>query len=63
MTADTGTHEHDTALATAQHAPRLHVPRLVRAAHVMDQVHGAGVLGRFNAAVAVRITKVVWTMY
>ena len=29
----------------------------------MDQVHGAGVLGRFNAAVAVRITKIVGTMY
>lgn len=40
-----------------------HVPQLVLAKHVRDRVHGAGTVGRFNAAVAVRITKIVGTMY
>ena len=65
MTADpaTNTRAHSAALATAKKVPQLHVPRLVQSPHVLDQVHGAGVLGRFNAAVAVRITKIVGTMY
>ena len=40
-----------------------HVPRLVLAEHVRARVHGAGPMGRLNAAVAVRITKIVGTMY
>jgi len=40
-----------------------HVPRLVLAEHVNARVHGAGAMGRLNAAVAVRITKIVGTMY
>jgi hypothetical protein len=37
--------------------------RMVRSEHVLASVHGASPLGRFNAAVAVRITKIVGTMY
>ena len=40
-----------------------HVPELVQTRHVRAQVQGGGAMGRFNAAVAVRITKVVGTMY
>jgi hypothetical protein len=54
---------HETALTVARTTPRLHVPRLVRAAQIRSQVHGTGPLGRFNAVVAVRITKIVGTMY
>jgi hypothetical protein len=42
---------------------RHHVPELVLAKHVHQSVHGASLMGRFNAAVAVRITKIVGTMY
>ena len=65
MTADTSSiaREHDAAMITAKKAPRSHVPRLVRSEQIQTHVHGAGVIGRFNAAVAVRITKIVGTMY
>lgn len=54
---------HAAAMTIARATPQLHIPRLVRAAQIRTQVHGAGVFGRFNAAVAVRITKIVGTMY
>ncbi len=65
MTADIGTSspEHEAAMTTARNAPHLHVPRLVRGTHIRAQVHGAGLMGRINAAVAVRITRIVGTMY
>lgn len=65
MTVDTGTgiSAHQTAMDTARKDPGRHVPRLVRGATIRTQVHGAGAVGRFNAAVAVRITRVVGTMY
>jgi hypothetical protein len=65
MTADarTNAHEHDAAISTVRKAPRLHRPRLVQATHVLAQVHGTSAIGRFNAAVAVRVTKIVGTMY
>ena len=44
-------------------SPQTHIPRLVLAQHVHARVHGTGRMGRFNAAVAVRITKIVGTMY
>jgi hypothetical protein len=44
-------------------SPMTHVPRLVQTQHVLTRVHGAGAMGRFNAAVAVRITRIVGTMY
>ena len=65
MSADirTNAEQHAQALLTAKQTPRLHVPRLVSAANIRAQVHGTSAIGRFNAAVAVRITKVVGTMY
>src|ERR1700682_4103440 len=65
MSADTRTRseQHAQALLTAKQTPRLHVPRHVSSANIRAQVHGTGTIGRFNAAVAVRITKVVGTMY
>ena len=65
MTIETSTdaQDHQAAMTRARTAPHLHVPRLVRNAQVSTQVHGGSVIGRFNAAVAVRITKVVGTMY
>jgi hypothetical protein len=65
MSADTRTsaEQHTQALLTARQTPRLHVPRLVSAANIRAQVHGTSAVGRFNAAFAVRITKVVGTMY
>ena len=44
-------------------SPLTHVPRLVLTEQVHARVHGTGPMGRFNAAVAVRITKIVGTMY
>jgi hypothetical protein len=48
---------------TEAKSPLLHVPRLVLSEHVHARVHGTGPMGRFNAAVAVRITRIVGTMY
>jgi len=42
---------------------RTHVPRLVHSSHVQARVHGSGPMGRLNAAIAVRITRIVGTMY
>src|SRR5258706_789439 len=44
-------------------SPLTHVHRLVLSEQVHSRVHGTGPMGRFNAAVAVRITKIVGTMY
>src|ERR1700716_3781195 len=64
MSADTRTSpEHTQALLAARQTPRLHVPRHVTSANIRAQIHGTSAIGRFNAAVAVRITKVVGTMY
>jgi len=43
--------------------PLVHVPKLVRADEIHARVHGTGPMGRLNAAIAVRITKIVGTMY
>src|SRR3989441_2006030 len=48
---------------TEKTSPQSHVPRLVLAQDIHARVHGSGPIGRFNAAVAVRITKIVGTMY
>ena len=40
-----------------------HIPELVQTRHVRAKVQGGGTLGRWNAAIAVRITKIVGTMY
>ena len=44
-------------------SPVTHVPRLVLTEQIHARVHGTSPMGRFNAAVAVRITKIVGTMY
>lgn len=55
--------QHEAALHTARKMPHLHVPRLIRGAHISDWMHGAGALGRLNTAVAVWVTRIVGTMY
>lgn len=54
---------HEKALHVAHHLPTLHVPRLIKKEQIHAQVHGSSPLGRANAWVAVRITKIVGTMY
>ena len=54
---------HDAAMSMARSTPHAFVPRLVDPTQIRVTVHGAGAIGRFNAAVAVRITKIVGTMY
>ena len=54
---------HEAAIQAARSAPHLHVPRLVRSAQVQATIHGTGMIGRFNAAAAVFITRIVGTMY
>ena len=44
-------------------AAKRHQPRLVLSPSVHEQVHGTGMLGGFNAALAVRITRSVGTMW
>src|SRR2546430_4858661 len=48
---------------TAMTNPQAHRPRLVLTEQIHARVHGTGRMGRLNAAVAVRITKSVGTMY
>jgi hypothetical protein len=43
--------------------PQAHRPRLVLTEQIHARVHGTGALGRINAAIAVRITRIVGTMY
>jgi hypothetical protein len=43
--------------------PQAHVPRLVLSEHIHARIHGTGTFGRLNAAIAVRITRIVGTMY
>ena len=65
MTNDGSTpaQRHDAAMRTARTTPHLHVPRLVQSAEIKTQLHGGGAMGRFNAAMAVHITRIVGTMY
>jgi hypothetical protein len=65
MSADspTSNQAHERAMNTARKTPLLFIPRLIPNVEIRRQVHGAGALGGFNAAVAVWITKLVGTMY
>ena len=54
---------HRAAYAQAMAAPAEHKPRLVTAATVRPQIHGAGVIGLFNSRLAVLITRSVGTMW
>jgi hypothetical protein len=51
------------ALDVARTAPMRHVPRHVRREQVNAKVHGSSPMGRANAWLAVRITRIVGTMY
>ncbi len=42
---------------------KAHLPRLVRTQAVHSQIHGEGVVGRFNTRMAVGITKLVGSMW
>ena len=42
---------------------RAHIPKLVLSRHVHEQVHGEGPIGRFNAGLAVTITRSVGSMW
>jgi hypothetical protein len=57
------TEQHQANLERARTNPHLHIPRHVPRAHIQEKVQGGGPIGRFNARVAVLITKVVGTMY
>src|SRR5690348_5462120 len=54
---------HRAAYDEAMAAPAEHKPRLVTAATVRPQIHGAGVVGLFNSRLAVMITRSVGTMW
>ena len=58
-----GKEAHLRALDIARKTPMLFVPRHVRKAQVTEKIHGTGVMGRANAWLAVRITRIVGTMY
>jgi hypothetical protein len=53
----------ESALHAAHHTPWLHVPRHIKSEHVHAQVHGTSLMGRANAWLALKITKIVGTMY
>jgi hypothetical protein len=59
MSPDASSGHANAAAASA----RTHVPKLIKGSQIRAQVHGTGFMGRINAALAVRITKVVGTMY
>lgn len=65
MSADlsTNTQTHESSMRTAKTTPLLFVPRHIRGREIRRQIHGAGAIGEFNAALAVWITKIVGTMY
>jgi hypothetical protein len=58
-----GREAHRLALDVARRTPIKFVPRHVRKSQITATVHGSGPMGRANAWLAVRITKVVGTMY
>src|SRR5712691_5518649 len=53
----------EDVMTTPQTSSQAGIHWLVLAEHVHLRVHGAGPIGRFNAAVAVLVTKIVGTMY
>jgi len=55
--------EHEHSLSAARQSPTRHVPRHVKQEDIAAKVHGSGPMGRFNSWIALRITKVVGTMY
>jgi hypothetical protein len=54
---------HEAALAVAKTAPTKHVPRHVTITQVREQLHGTSAIGRFNNAVAVKVTQAIGSMW
>jgi hypothetical protein len=54
---------HHRAMEVARRTPMLHLPRHVQRRDVSRRIHGAGPMGRLNGWLAVRITRIVGTMY
>ncbi|MGH7746476.1 MAG: hypothetical protein ACREQ5_17205 [Candidatus Dormibacteria bacterium] len=54
---------HKRAIDLARRLPMQFVPRHVRKDQITANVHGTGPMGRANAWLAVRITRIVGTMY
>lgn len=54
---------HLQALDLARRLPMQFVPRHVRKSQVTEKIHGTGPMGRANAWLAVRVTRIVGTMY
>jgi len=54
---------HLHALDVARKTPALLMPRHVGKAQIAARIHGTGAMGRANAWLAVRITRIVGTMY
>src|SRR6202165_1285698 len=48
---------------SATAASRAHIPKLVLARHVQQEVHGDNIFGRINTRLAVAITKIVGSMW
>ena len=61
--AATADHTDKAEMANARQTASAHVPRLVAKESIRRAVHGTSAMGRFNAKIAVFITKVVGTMY
>ena len=61
--APTNGHRHTEAVAAAKASPTLHIPRLITSHEIKTALHGDGLLGRFNAKLAVIITRGVGTMW
>jgi hypothetical protein len=54
---------HKRAMELARMSPIRFIPRHVHRADIEARVHGSGAMGRLNAWLAVRITRIVGTMY
>ena len=55
--------QHRADYAAAQASPMQHKPRLITSRSVQPDVHGGGLIGRFNTWLAVLVTKSVGTMW
>jgi len=53
----------DDAMRAKRSAAIHHVPKLVKSSDMQAQVHGSGLVGRFNSRLAVTITRSVGTMW
>jgi hypothetical protein len=54
---------HQRAMDVARQSPTQQVPRQVKKEQITAAIHGTGPMGRANAWLALKITKIVGTMY